>query len=118
LKDRLLATEKQIEMDKASRSAAEARLATLRQKHRDLLDDSVVYSRLLESRDIVTRAKLREEIRKKVARIEIDFYKKHIEGRGTLHFKARVEFANGARRLIAAVGDKIYLSPRGAGEAR
>jgi hypothetical protein len=54
-----------------------------------LLDDSVVYTRLLESRDFETRTKLREEIRRKVARINVTF------GGGNLSYIASVCFVNG-----------------------
>jgi hypothetical protein len=42
-------------------------------KHRDLLSADVVYNRLATAKDIQTRAKLRQEIRRKVSRIEFAF---------------------------------------------
>ena len=54
-----------------------------------MLDSSVVFLKLMTATDIETRAKLREEIRRKVRKIEIHF------GDET---HCRIEFANGAVR--------------------
>jgi hypothetical protein len=68
-----LTAEKQVEYSKAALTAAQEKLDRLRQQHRDLLDESVVYSKLAEATDLQTKAKLREEIRRKVRRIEVTF---------------------------------------------
>jgi hypothetical protein len=89
LKQRLLDAEKRLQDEQAARSAAESKLADLRKRHSDLLDSWVVFSKLGLATDIETRAKLREEIRRKVRRIEMWF------GDET---HCRIEFANGALR--------------------
>lgn len=56
-----------------------------------MLDSTVVYWQLAESTDVETRAKLREEIRRKVRRIDMRF----LAGRQCV---LRIQFANGAVR--------------------
>jgi hypothetical protein len=73
LKKKLIAAEEQAENEKTSLTAAQEKLDRLRQQHRDLLDESVVYSKLATAKDVETRARLREEIRRKVRRIEVSF---------------------------------------------
>jgi DNA invertase Pin-like site-specific DNA recombinase len=73
LKDRLLKVEARIEKDKADKDAAEKRLAELKRRHNELLDKSLIYSKLAKAHDFETRARLRQEIRRKVHRIELSF---------------------------------------------
>ena len=73
LKDRLLKVEARTEKDKAEKDGAEKRLAELTRKHNELLDKSVIYSKLAKAHDFETRARLRQEIRRKVSRIEVSF---------------------------------------------
>jgi hypothetical protein len=91
LKSRLLDAEKRLQESQTMRSVAESRLADLRKRHRDLLDSSVAYWKLSTATDIETRAKLREEIRRKVRRIDMRFLpnQRHV---------LRIEFCNGAVR--------------------
>jgi hypothetical protein len=102
LKERLLKTEAQIKTATAGREAAEQRLATLRQRNRDLLDTSTVYSQLAEATDLNTRMRLREEVRKKVARIEVRFRNNKI--------LIRIQFINGTQRGVVFDGDRILLT--------
>jgi DNA invertase Pin-like site-specific DNA recombinase len=73
LKDRLLKVEARIEKDKVDKDAAEKRLAELKRRHNELLDKSLIYSKLAKAHDFETRARLRQEIRRKVHRIEVSF---------------------------------------------
>jgi DNA invertase Pin-like site-specific DNA recombinase len=98
LKERLLKTEAQIETHKADKVAAEKRLSELKRRHHDLLEKSVVYSKLAQSRDFETRARLREEIRRKVERIEFAFHTPVFGDNDTI---AVVHFVNG--KMIALV---------------
>jgi hypothetical protein len=105
LRDRLLTAEAAADAARAKCDAAERRLASLRQQNRELLDDSVAYAKLATATDIVTRARLREEIRRKVTRIDFRFRHDVI---------ARITFTNGATRLVAQVLGKMYVtSPKG-----
>jgi hypothetical protein len=73
LKKRLLSAEANQEHNKAEKAALEKQLGVAQLKHRDLLSADVVYNRLATAKDIQTRAKLRQEIRRKVSRIEFAF---------------------------------------------
>jgi DNA invertase Pin-like site-specific DNA recombinase len=97
LKDRLLKTEAQVEKNKADKAAAEKRLDELKRKHSDLLDKSVIYTKLAKSSDIETRARLREEIRRKVSRIEFAFHKPVLGGDDTI---VAVTFVNGTMMAL------------------
>ena len=87
--------------------AAEAHAAQLRAKHQDLLDDSVVFSKLLFATDLITRAKLREEIRRKVAKISIKF---HLPIATNDDTAAVIEFVNGVERALVFTSDRQILA--------
>jgi DNA invertase Pin-like site-specific DNA recombinase len=108
LRERLLTAESGLETAKAKRDAAEKRLAELRQHNRELLDESVAYSKLAKATDLQTRVRLREEIRRKVKHIKFWFR--------SLGDVATIEFTNGATRLISWMDGKIYaISPDSTG---
>jgi hypothetical protein len=107
LKERLLKTEAQIEQQKSDKLAAEKRLAELKRKHSDLLDKSVVYTQLAKASDLETRARLREEIRRKVTRIEFAFHKQVSGDDDTL---VAVTFANEAILALVFCKDGRVLS--------
>jgi DNA invertase Pin-like site-specific DNA recombinase len=112
LKKQLLQTEAQIEKDKTAREAAVAQLEELKRKHADLLDTSIVYSKIAQARDLETRTRLRAEIRRKVSQIELDFRGKltippEIEAKlaGLNPFKPEqitcvIKFVNGRQRRL------------------
>jgi DNA invertase Pin-like site-specific DNA recombinase len=109
LKDRLIKLEAQSEGDSAKLQAAAERLDAVKRKHNDLLDESVVFSALADG-GIETRARLREEIRRKVARIEfIAFHSPFIKGANWPEDQtaAVVHFVNGARRVIVLTATGI-----------
>jgi hypothetical protein len=91
LKARLLDAERSLQAAQADRASAESRLADLRKRHQVLLDRSTVYFQLASATDIETRAKLREEIRRKVSRIDMRFLPSQ-------RYVLRIEFCNGAVR--------------------
>jgi DNA invertase Pin-like site-specific DNA recombinase len=107
LKERLLKLEAQSEGHKTALQTAKERLAAVKRKHSDLLDSTVIFS-ALASGDIQTRARLREEIRRKVARIEfVAFGSNFMKVKGDWlpdwsenQTAAMVHFVNGARRFI------------------
>jgi DNA invertase Pin-like site-specific DNA recombinase len=102
---RIHATEQKLEADKIMLKSAQERLASLRQRNHDLLDDSVVWSQLARARDLTTRARLREEIRRKVAKIDFQFSE---DPSGKKVPVGRIQFVNGAVKYIAFSGGKIF----------
>jgi DNA invertase Pin-like site-specific DNA recombinase len=112
LKQKLLATEQKIEADKLLLSSAQERLASLKQRNHDLLDDSVIWSKLAEATDIPTRTRLREEIRRKVKRVSVDFSGLRLPQIGEVKCVASVEFVNGASRALVFASNIVYLSNR------
>ena len=73
LNKRLLELEATVAEDKKIRELVEKQLAEAKHKHHDLLDRSVLYASLSKAKDIETRSRLRQEIRRKVSRIELHF---------------------------------------------
>lgn len=70
---------------------------------RELLNDSVAFAKLAAATDLKTGARLREEIRQKVRRMDAKF---HASGNVSI----KVEFVNGALRLVAFQEGKIYVT--------
>jgi hypothetical protein len=99
LKERLLAAESKIDADRAQLGSLNERLTAMRRRHADFLDQSAVYTQLAAATDLPTRARLREEIRRKVAKIDFQFSRGEIVG--------RIQFVNGAVKYIAFSGSKI-----------
>jgi DNA invertase Pin-like site-specific DNA recombinase len=108
LKERLMATETQIETRKADKEAAEQRLEELKRRHHDLLDKSVVYTKLAESRDFETRAWLREEVRRKVKRIDFAFHQPGTQRNDTVLVVVR--FVNGAVRVLIFFANDVVTT--------
>jgi hypothetical protein len=100
LNERLLNLEARVASDRTAKESSEKRLTNAKNKHRDLLDESVLYVALSKTKDLETRSRLRQEIRRKVSRIDIHFDKtaKSFMGADAL---AKVHFANGVERWIA-----------------
>jgi DNA invertase Pin-like site-specific DNA recombinase len=73
LKERLLMLEARLEKRKADRAAEIKKLEEARRKYSEFLDKWEVYATLSKAKDLETRSRLRQEIRRKVARIEFDF---------------------------------------------
>jgi hypothetical protein len=104
LSNALTETEQNLKAQKTQKAELEKSLESAKSRHRDLLSHDVVYSQLVELKDIDSRAKLREEIRRKVSKIEIYFGSK----RGT--FVGFVTFINGVKRQIIFGNEGIYLA--------
>jgi hypothetical protein len=82
----------------------------LQKKNRDLLDTSIVYTTLAESRDLSTRAKLREEIRQKVDRVEMTFYEPYRTPYGVFKDAAAlIVFVNGAKWVMTFESGGAFL---------
>ena len=107
LKERLLKMEGQIEQNKSDKEAADRRLEELKRKHSDLLDKSVIYTKLAKSHDLETRARLRQEIRRKVDRVELAFHKPVYGDDDTI---AVVRFVNGAMMALVFCADGTVLT--------
>jgi DNA invertase Pin-like site-specific DNA recombinase len=107
LKERLLKMEGQIEQNKSDKEAADRRLEELKRKHSDLLDKSVIYTKLAKSHDLETRARLRQEIRRKVDRVELAFHKPVYGDDDTI---AVVRFVNGAMMVLVFCADGTVLT--------
>jgi hypothetical protein len=75
LNDRLLKLETQVQADKAQLEDSQAKLIEAKGKNRDFTDQAVVFANLSASQDLATRARLRQEIRRKVARIDCWFHR-------------------------------------------
>jgi DNA invertase Pin-like site-specific DNA recombinase len=113
LNTKLLQLEAKVAADKGTKEAADKRLAEARNKHRDVLDESVLYAALSKARDLETRARLRQEIRRKVSRIEIFFGKKARSFMGA-DALSKVYFVNGVERWIAfGAGLAVQIYPEG-----
>lgn len=113
INDRLVQLEATAASQKAARVSAERRLEAAKSKRRDLTDQSILYAALSETKDIPTRAKLRQEIRRKVARIDIHFGEQARSFMGAEGL-AKVRFTNGVELWIAfGTGLAVLVHPYG-----
>ena len=93
---------------------AEARLTEATDKQRNLLNQSIDFETLSQTKDLKTRARLRHEIRRKVARIDFWFKRDKntpllfCEGEEDLFPFARIGFTNG-KELFIALRDGYFL---------
>ena len=90
-------------VEKAAFEVAEKKLIEAKVRHNHFLDRSVVFSTLVNAKDIETRVRLREEIRRKVSKIGINFSK-------TGSTTATIVFVNDARKAVIFKGDSITLA--------
>ena len=86
LNARLLKLESQVEADKAQ-------LVEAKNKNRDSTDQAIVFAALSATKDLATRARLRQEIRRKVARIDFWF-----SGRSPMTIM--ISHQNGERKFL------------------
>jgi DNA invertase Pin-like site-specific DNA recombinase len=94
---------------------AEARLAEAESKYRDFTDETLDIEALSQTKDVATRARIRQEIRRKVARIDFWFYPdKHtpalVHEEEDLFPFARVRFTNGEERFIVLLSNSSLVS--------
>jgi hypothetical protein len=73
LNARLLKLKSQVEHDKAQLEDSQAQLIEAKNKNRDFTDQAIVFAALSATKDLAIRARLRQEIRRKVARIDFWF---------------------------------------------
>jgi chromosome segregation ATPase len=109
LNDRLLKLESQVQVDKTQLENSQAQLVECKSKNRDFADQAVVFAALAKTQDLTTRTRLRQEIRRKVARIDFWFRRdkntSHLvtNSKNDLFPFARVTFTNGQQRYIVLV---------------
>jgi hypothetical protein len=102
LNARLLKLESQVEADKAQLIEAES-------KNRDFTDQTIVFAAPSATKDLAIRTRLRQEIRRKVARIDFWFHRDrktpHLvpDSKNDLFPFARVTFTNSQQRYIVLV---------------
>jgi hypothetical protein len=126
----LLELEEKSATEKTAFENAEREFIEAKARHNHFLDRSLVFSTLVKAKDIETRVRLREEIRRKVSRIDFDFDATFNGSLAVFHQRdgagrfvdiapeqfwecqgpvIRVRFVNGAERLIILNGDKAIL---------
>ncbi len=111
LKKKLMELEADLVSRQRQLREAEERLLTEKNKHSAMLDRAVVYRKLASARDIETRARLRQEIRRRVSKINLDFT--HTPLHATKSVEVEIEFVNGVRCMTAielATGEILGLA--------
>jgi hypothetical protein len=73
LKEDLLETEQKLKAQTTQKAELEKALNTAKVRHSNLVSTDVVYYQLAGLKDLESHARLREEIRRKVARIDVTF---------------------------------------------
>ena len=107
---RLITVESNLKSLQTQRTAVERALAEIRQRNNDLLDDSVAYEQLAGAKDLQTRSRLREEIRRKVGSIQFDFASARFPAPiGLVNYSCRVMFVNGASRYLFFAKNGVYV---------
>jgi hypothetical protein len=107
LKARLRTTETAVASHKSELSVTETKLTKAKKKHRDLLNDNIVYRTLSDAKSLEMRARLRAEIARKVAGIRFWFYRDEntqklvSDPKHDLFPFAQVTFTNGRERYVA-----------------
>jgi DNA invertase Pin-like site-specific DNA recombinase len=95
LKKKLMELEADLVTRQKQLQEAEESLLTEKNKHSALLDRAVVYQKLASARDIETRARLRQEIRRRVSKINLDF--SHTKLHAVKSVEIEIQFVNGVR---------------------
>ena len=75
LNDRLLKLESQVKTDEVQLANSKAQLTEAKNKNREFTDQDIVFAALSATKDLATRARLRQEIRRKVTRIDFWFHR-------------------------------------------
>jgi DNA invertase Pin-like site-specific DNA recombinase len=115
LNERLLKLENDEASLKTELENAEAGLEEAKSKYRDFTDQSLDVDALSQTKDLATRARIRQEIRRKVARIDFWFYADEntpalVHEEEDLFPFARVSFMNGKERFIIMLGNSFLVS--------
>ena len=109
LNDRLLKLESQVKTDEAQLANSKAQVTEAKNKNCEFTDQAIVFAALSATKDLAIRARLRQEIRRKVAKIDFWFHRDrktpHLvtNPKNDLFPFARVTFANGQQRFIVLV---------------
>ena len=118
LKEDLLETEQKLKAQTTQKAELEKALNTAKVRHSNLVSTDVVYYQLAGLKDFESRVRLREEIRRKVGRIDVTFGVEIIvagasEGNGvrpgTGRTMVRVRFVNGVERVLLFQENDVVL---------
>jgi hypothetical protein len=116
LNDRLLKLESQVKTDEVQLANSKAQLTEAKNKNCEFTDQAIVFAALSATKDLATRAGLRQEIRRKVTRIDFWFHRDrktpHLvtNPKNDLFPFARVTFTNGQQRYIVLV-ENGFVTP-------
>ena len=119
LKARLRTTETAVASHMSELSITDTKLTEAKKKHRDLLNDNIVYRTFSKAKSLEMRARFRAEIARKVARIRFWFYRDENtpklvpDSKHDLFPFAQITFTNGRERYVAWFnnGFMILVSP-------
>jgi len=104
-----LKLESQVKTDKAELENSQAQLIEAKSNNRDFTDQAIVFGALSTTKDLATRTRLRQEIRRKVTRIDFWFHRDkntpHLvtDSKNDLFPFARITFTNCQQRYIVLV---------------
>ena len=118
LKARLRTTETAVASHMSELSVTETKLTETKKKHRDLLNDNIVYRTLSKVKSLEMRARLRAEIARKVARIRFWFYRDENtpklmpDPKHDLFPFAQVTFTNSRERYVAWFNNEFIIVVR------
>ena|SRR6516164_3162987 len=99
-------------------SVTEAKLTEAKKRHRDLLNANVVYRTLSKAKSLETRARLRAEIARKVARITFWFFRNENtpklvpDPKHDLFPFVQVTFTNGRERYVVWLNNGFMILAR------
>ena len=93
LNDRLLKLETQVQTDKAQLKNSQVQLSEAKSKNRYFTDQAIVFGALSATMDLAIRTRLRQAIRRKVARIDFWF-----SGRSPMTIM--ISHQNGERKFL------------------
>ena len=94
---------------KRSWEDSQAQLIEAKNKNRDFTDQAIGFAALAKTQDLTTRTRLRQEIRRKVARIDFWFHRDRKtprlvpDSKNDLFPFARVTFTNSQQRYIVMI---------------
>jgi DNA invertase Pin-like site-specific DNA recombinase len=115
LNERLLKLENEEASFKTDLENAESRLVEAKIKYRDFTDQSLDFETLSQTKDLAIRERIRQQIRRKVARIDFWFHADEntpalVHEEEDLFPFARVRFINGKERFIIMLGNSFLVS--------
>jgi hypothetical protein len=126
LKEDLLETEQKLKAQTTQKAELEKTLNTAKVRHSNLVSTDVVYYQLAGLEDFESRARLQEEIGRKVARVDVTFGVEIIVAGssevngvrpGTGRTMIRVRFVNGVERVLLFQEKEVVLLSLGEAQA-